>query len=281
MSSTGTLVAMCSVPIAAGLLAAPAQAQPRVPFPQAPGCSRYEFTGDQITFNLDNGVRIVVPWDPASKRNPNTTYSHLYNGGDEWQGPAGGGLNPGARLEIDITWIEEFAAPFGGPGSLTGDGGTEWRAIPPPARLNRIAAKIDPNSEMAVNGSVINEKGAINTWTSDAKFSCIDVQAPAAPAPAEPEPADPAPAPDKPTICTFSGVLMPAGQPCPKRVDSAKITEDVDIYSAPGGEGEPFGVVPAGIKVFVKARQPDNWVQIVSEEIPGKSGWVWGDFVGS
>ena|GEM_PF-3344895 len=59
------------------------------------------------------------------------------------------------------------------------------------------------------------------------------------------------------------------------------ITGDVDIYAQPGGQGKPYGMVSKGTQVEVKVRQDDRWVKIAGPNVPGGSGWVWGDYVGS
>ncbi|OBK70566.1 SH3 domain-containing protein [Mycobacterium sp. 1274761.0] len=114
--------------------------------------------------------------------------------------------------------------------------------------------KISPDG--VATGTTVNEKNVTNGWTAQGKFTCTARAA----EPAAPKPADPGP--------------PPADQ------NTATITDNVDLYENPGGEGQPVDFVPAGRKVKVLTRQADNWVKISGSGVPNHdTGWVWGDFV--
>lgn len=119
--------------------------------------------------------------------------------------------------------------------------------------MSAFTGKIDPNG--VASGTTVNEKNVTNGWTAQGTFTCSARAA----EPAAPKPADP-------------------GNPAADNLST--ITDNVDLYEAPGGAGTPVDFVPAGRKVKVLTRQADNWVQISNSGVPGHdTGWVWGDFV--
>jgi hypothetical protein len=120
--------------------------------------------------------------------------------------------------------------------------------------MNAFNGKIDPNTGVA-SGTTVNENNVTNTWTAQGNFTCTARAA----EPAGPKPADP-------------------GNPPVE--NTSTITDNVDLYEAPGGVGDPVAFVPALRKVKVLTRQADNWVQISGTGVPNHdTGWVWGDFV--
>jgi hypothetical protein len=68
--------------------------------------------------------------------------------------------------------------------------------------------------------------------------------------------------------------------PAEQQSTLATITDAVDVYTDPGGAGQPIGSLPKGTKVTVLERRDDNWVHF-SEALLNKKivGWVCGDFV--
>jgi hypothetical protein len=88
------------------------------------------------------------------------------------------------------------------------------------------------------------------SWDSTVPFACLDAP------PAPPPPAAPAPAPP----------AAPAPAPAP-----ATVTGDVDVYDAPGGDGNVIGILRQGQQVQLQgACNKDDWCQVVGQ------GWVWG-----
>ena len=194
---------LAAVAVAAGQLAgpAPAHAQPLHPLPEAPGCTRFGFTGSEIVLNLDNGVRITVPWDSNAKTFAGTGYASLFNPGaeDRWEGPVNGVIDRNS-LDFDISWTDVLFYPFGG--------GEKRSGMPQPYPTNKVAGSIDAAS-MTAKGNTVNEKGVSTGWTSDARFECIDAPAAAAAAPE-----------GKPTRC-YDGTTVPFGEECPKKAPAA------------------------------------------------------------
>ena len=120
-----------------------------------------------------------------------------------------------------------------------------WDAGPGKDSSNTYTGRINPDG--FATGTTTSNINITVGWRSGDKMSCVFKS----PAPAAP-PA--APAPPSPPMATVTG--------------------DVDIYDAPGGEGNVTGVLPAGRQVQTKGTcSPDDWC-----EIPG-TGWVWGEFL--
>jgi hypothetical protein len=99
-------------------------------------------------------------------------------------------------------------------------------------------------------GSAVDNTGFRVDWTSRDKFTCVDASAPQ-PKP-QPEPVQ----------------VLPPGQP------SAVVNADVDLYDAPGGDGNVIGILREGEKVYLdRPCPPADWCQISGR------GWAWGDFL--
>jgi Bacterial SH3 domain len=94
------------------------------------------------------------------------------------------------------------------------------------------------------------------TWDSTVPFGCMTP--PAAPPPPAPAPV-PAPA----------QVPAPAPAPAPA---TATVAADVDLYDAPGGNGNVIGMLKKGQQVQLQgACKANDWCQIVGQ------GWIWGN----
>ena len=86
----------------------------------------------------------------------------------------------------------------------------------------------------------------------------------------------PAPAgPKGGAVANKPGIEILAAPAAPKNM--ATVTGDVDIYDVPGGGGTVIGVLAAGRKVAAVC-QADQWCK-VTDALPGRTGWVWGEFL--
>jgi len=70
----------------------------------------------------------------------------------------------------------------------------------------------------------------------------------------------------------------PPAPPAGPDIAIATVTGDVDVYDAPGGDGNVIGVLNAGRQVSGVCRE-DRWCQVGGDAVPGGTGWVWGDFL--
>ena len=160
-------------------------------------------------------------------------YAHI-NGQDWTSGTANGGLGPDGRtISVTVQWTQ-------GPGA---------------GLSNDYSGALDENG--VLTGSTTNSLGTVNSWKGMYSALCK-----------EPPP------PDLPV--TPAGPLN-GSTPTPPSASTtsraATITDDVDVYSEPGGVGSPGRVLKKGTIVTVVQRRADNWVQLLDV------GWVWGDFV--
>lgn len=246
-----------------GLIAAPLQAQasPAFPAPMAPStdCDWIVFATDS-DIDQRNGTVVHVAWGTSGGE------ASYPAGGRTYSGSIGGPLIIKGTNELDFSvTFSPTKYPFGDD--------------PIPTPTNSYSGFIDPAG--TASGTWRNDSGASGTWTMGSTFRCIGKAPDAEQAP------PPAPS-GKPIRCT-GGRMLPPGSDCSKTpapdapadptVTSATITGDVNIYKFAGGVGEPYDMVRAGTVVEVKVRQPDNWVNIAGADVPGGSGWVWGDFV--
>jgi hypothetical protein len=55
----------------------------------------------------------------------------------------------------------------------------------------------------------------------------------------------------------------------------AKVIADVPVYAAPGGKGEPVGMLRAGTTVSVLGACPQSWCNVRGDDVPGRQGWVY------
>jgi hypothetical protein len=67
------------------------------------------------------------------------------------------------------------------------------------------------------------------------------------------------------------------GQPPPTTAGgrSAKVIADVPVYAAPGGKGEPVGMLRAGTTVSVLGACSQSWCHVRGDDVPGGQGWVY------
>ncbi len=58
---------------------------------------------------------------------------------------------------------------------------------------------------------------------------------------------------------------------------TAKVTEDVDVYDKPGGDGNVTGVLrtPNTVQLAGACKKQD-WCNVQGPAVPGGKGWVWG-----
>jgi hypothetical protein len=75
-----------------------------------------------------------------------------------------------------------------------------------------------------------------------------------------------------------SDTLKQQGGPAPPpAAPTATVTEDVDVYDKPGGNGNVTGVLTAPNTVeLAGACQKENWCNVLGPAVPGGNGWVWG-----
>jgi hypothetical protein len=70
----------------------------------------------------------------------------------------------------------------------------------------------------------------------------------------------------------------PAPQPSPRT--ATVVGEDVDVYNAknePDGAGQVVGILRVGRQVsLVGDCVPQDWCEVVGDQVPGGRGWVWG-----
>jgi hypothetical protein len=171
----------------------------------------------------------------------NGIYVAMYVSGDQFEGPASYTVPGKPDVMGDVTGVRA-----GDVVSIT----VKWEN----GFSNTYSGTI--RNDGTVGGTTMNNQGTTNSWEATGRFNCV-----AAPPPVQQQ--------------------APKNDPTPAAQDEfpASITSDVDVYEASGGSGEPYGMVPAGSKVKVVVRNPDNWVRVAGPAVPGEAGWVWGDFV--
>lgn len=143
----------------------------------APPCLDWRFAQDALFLNLDNGVRIGVPWlGGTNKVRTNPSNASLYTSpdGGRWQGEIepGGGTYQGDTIKFRINWTQGVGDQH---------------------PMNAFAGHIDPNG--VASGTTLNEKNATNNWTAEGNFTCSARAA-------EPAPVDNKPVENKPPVVT-------------------------------------------------------------------------------
>jgi hypothetical protein len=229
---------------ALGFLTVPAPAQAGPMLPLAPPCNQYVFTGN-FSLRQSNGYQVFF-----SSTGPTASGNAVAvgDGGDKLQGHVSGNIT-GRSVNIAIAWI---TAP-GGNGNYTGDVGDD--------ALVHGGATYGDTSWDAFTGTT--------KWDSTSPLGC---STPAAPPP--PPAAPPAP----PVLVPFT--VAPLSPPGPPAQAVATVTSDVDVYDAPGGNGNKIGILRSGRQVkLVGSCKPNDWCDVVIPELPAGSGWVWDQFL--
>lgn len=228
-------------------LSAPAQAHPLLPPPLGPACSQWGFPGE-FSLKQSNGdtVRFTSTGPVASGLATAT------GGGN---GPLTGDINGGVtgdKLDFSINWGVIFHQPS--VGHYLGVVGVDGFAHGSTADVF--------SSEPAAN------------WDSTVPLVC-NTPAPSTPTPAAEPPQNPALS--QPATKVPNRRVIP---PLASGGLTATVSSDVDIYDAPGGNGNKIGVLRSGRQVkLVAACKPDDWCNVVIPELPSGSGWVWDQFL--
>ena len=191
MSMKLTATIFAATVCAAGSLAAqvPAQAQPKVPFPLAPGDCDWMMISNDIVINQDNGIAVHAVWD-LTDQNGTAGYNRTSSG------PLRGGIVKGTN-KLDFT--VDFSSTEG---SFNSDDPLFTSHI-----TNHYTGTINSDGRGA-SGTTVNNSGVSNGWTTAAGFTCVG-RAPAdSPPPLDskvpvqvdkPPPAEPPPVEKPPT----------------------------------------------------------------------------------
>ena len=92
--------------------------------------------------------------------------------------------------------------------------------------------------------------------------------------------AAPAAAPGAPPEPTPAPAAEPAPAPAPAPAPggggkAAQVIQDVDVYDAPGGNGNQIGVLNAGGSVTLLGDCADSWCNVQGAAVPTGQGWVY------
>lgn len=123
----------------------------------------------------------------------------------------------------------------------------------------------DVSDDAFAHGTTVDQANTGASWDSTVALSCVTPAAPAQPPPPPAAPAQPQPAPAPASAGKFSAV-----------------TSDVDVYDAPGGNGNQIGTLRQGeAVVIVGSCSPNDWCHVTRvgtpPGVPGPDiGWVWG-----
>jgi hypothetical protein len=175
MFTTRKIMAVAATALGvAGMLTIP------VPAAAEPACLDWRLgkSGDEALFvNLDNGVRIGVPWLGGTNKvriNPPNASLLTSPDGGRWQGEIepGGGTYQGDTIRFRINWTEGVGAEH---------------------PMSAFTGKIDANG--VASGTAVNEKNVTNGWTAEPNFFCSARAA-------EPAPVDNKPVENKPAVVT-------------------------------------------------------------------------------
>jgi hypothetical protein len=256
------LLAAATAIAALGLLVTgspPAQAHPMLPFPLAPDCSQWGFPGNVSIFQTG---AIVITFNSTGPVAKGVAKAKLDNG-EQMIGNISGGIQ-GDKLDFTIRWDGNA-----GLGHYTGV----------------VTTTTLPSGQVPGDayGDTVDENNPSSTgsWFTEAPLVCTT---PAAPPPAAAPPPPPPPLigglPADTVVTPFpnrrSVPPLTAGQQGP----TATVISDVDIYDAPGGNGNKIGILRSGRQVpLVGSCKPNDWCDVVIPELPGGSGWVWDQFL--
>jgi hypothetical protein len=227
---------------AVGLLAipVPAWAGPMLPLPLAPPCSQYVFVGDYVIKTEHGQVFFSSTGPVAGGRAVEVNDDNV---GKETGYISGGGIQ-GRHLDFTIVWDNSGPSYFYG----------------------------DVADDALVHGGYGSLQNYPNKrWDSTRPLGCST-------------PAAPPPGPNDQQVVLAPGVKDPPphelGPQAPPAQAVATVTGDVDIYDAPGGNGNKLGILRSGRQVkLVGTFKPNDWCNVVLPELPAGSGWVWGTFL--
>lgn len=181
--------------------------------------------------------RVEISWDGVTARGPAKLFLRDRSTTPLNTGTVSGGIS-GGRLDFTIKWSDHEAFLFHGPEHFTGNVDPEWGRP---------------------SGTATDYQGVRTDWVANEAFDC----AKRAPAPKPPAQSAPAPAAKK----------------------TATVTGDVDVYNIAWGEepdengvaGAKIGMLRAGQQVeLAGACNPNDWCKVLSPELPGGDGFVWG-----
>ncbi|RDH77014.1 hypothetical protein DVS77_19570 [Mycolicibacterium moriokaense] len=204
-----------------------------------PACLDWRFAQDALFLNLDNGVRIGVPWLGGTNKvrtNPANASLLTSPDGGRWQGEIepGGGTYQGDTIKFRINWTQGVGDQH---------------------PMSAFNGKIDANG--VASGTTVNEKNVTNGWTAEGNFTCSARAAEPAPQP-PPQPADQTPAANTVTVL--------------KRSDVYDGPDGTGNRLGP----ETYSLAP-GRKLTIAEPCRDNWclLNIPDPEVPGGKGWVY------
>ena len=202
------------------------------PLPLAPpACSDYIYPSS-FEFKQDNNILTAFNHNGKRFDGGGASYTQIGAGGGDTRGTSTGSLN-GRDIIIDVTWNNGFSS--------------------------HVTGRID--DDLFARGTIVNNQGASNTWTSLNKFTCVPPAEQAKPADIPKPEDDPKPEDNKPAALT------------------ATVTQESTVYNAP--EGAAFKDED-GIEVFLSPGQvrlveacSEDWCHVLTDKVPGGSGWIY------
>jgi hypothetical protein len=239
------LFAAATAMTALGLLAipAPARAGPMFPLPLAPPCSQYVFVGDFVIREAGWQTFFSSTGPVAGGRAATVSDDNV----TKYTGYVSGGGIQGRNVDFTIN--------FDRPGMAT--------------IVDHYTGTV--GDDALVHHGVAQGSGNSGSWDSTHPLGCST-------------PVAPPPGPNDQPVVLAPGVKDPPphqlGPQSPPAQAVATVTGDVDIYDAPGGNGNKVGVLRSGRQVkLVGTFKPNDWCNVVLPELPAGSGWVWGTFL--
>ncbi len=229
----------------------PAQAHPMLPFPLAPACSQWGFPGN---FSLKQSNGDTVRFD-ATGPVASGTATATGGGNGPLNGYVTGGIT-GDKLDFSINW-----------GNVFHD-----------ASVGHYLGGVGNDGFAHGNTADVFGTAGIAHWDSTVPLVC-STPAASAPAPAAAPPQNPLlsePATEVPN----RRVVPPAAPAAPAGAPVATVSSDVDVYDAPGGNGNKIGILRSGRQVkLVGSCKPNDWCNVVIPELAAGNGWVWDQFL--
>lgn len=194
-----------------------AHALPHLPL--APACSSYSYNSPAMEVAQDNNVTVVVD---KSGDFFSGKAGYTQNGSGVWTNGTAVGRISGRNITVDFTWNN----------GLT----TRWDGY------------ID--DDLTARGTAKNSEGAVNTWSSKAKFDCIPAATPSSQSP------------------------TPTTTPAPPDELTATVNADTRLYDKSNDDGDAvvIGELTVGQVVKVEsACSPNAWCFLVEPK-----GAAWG-----